>query len=185
MSPKLSYNIRHVLRNLLSPAFPRPLVSNSPKNAVGNHPKDNRCAGIALQGHGVVEEIVRHDDGEHLSGGHDHGEHVGPEALDRVKNGELTRGAADRRDDVVIQRIGIVGQKLDDLRHLTGEDQRADKKKKKRWANVLDWVRTLFGESKRVSCLHSGDNHRRHINAEHHLKVINLAIVTIDSALPL
>jgi len=82
----------------------------------------------------VVEEVVRHDDGEHLSGRHDHGEHVGPEALDRVKNGELTRRAADRRDDVVIQRIGVVGQKLDDLRHLAGEDQRADKKK--RWTNV-------------------------------------------------
>ena len=70
----------------------------------------------------MVEQIVRHDDGEHLPGGHDHGEHVGPEALDRVEDRELARGAADRRDDVVIQRIGVVGQELDDLRHFTGED---------------------------------------------------------------
>ena len=82
--------------------------SNFSVDGVGNHTEHDGGTYIALRRHRVVEQVVRHDDREHLSGGHDHSEHVRSETLDRVKDGELAGRAADRCDDVVVQGGGVV-----------------------------------------------------------------------------
>ena len=75
----------------------------------GRGTEDDKDADNGHRGEGVVEHDAGKDHGDHLSAGHDDGEHHGPVAGDRVEDEELTHRRADAQSNTVKGEAGVLG----------------------------------------------------------------------------